>query len=104
MAARHGEALRLRSLRDLLAHSATVRARLMDHRPQCDLWMMRGWIAGGLILWAAVAITGAVHLGSGLTEAALGAWLADLRGPVIVAALVAGLPVILCLLPRLRKI
>jgi hypothetical protein len=97
MAPRHGGALRLRSISDLLAHSATIRARLMDHHPRRNLWMMAGWIAGALIVWAAIAITGLASFRSGITKGAVGDWLAGLRWPVLAA----GLPTMLCCLFRL---
>ena len=101
MAPRNGGALRLRSISDLLAHSATIRARLMDHHPRRDLWMMAGWIAGALIVWAAIAITGLASFRSGITQGAVGDWLAGLRWPVLIGALAAGLPTMLCCLFRL---
>lgn len=100
MASRHGEPLLLRSLDDLLAHSAAIRAKLMDHRPRCDGWPMGGWIAGAVIVWSAIAITGVAHLGSGMSAAVAADWLAGLRVPLIIGLLAAGLPTTLCMLFR----
>ncbi len=102
MASRHGAAQRLRNMANVLQHSATIRAKLIDHLHTRDLWMLAGWVVGAMIVWGAIAITGAVHFRSGMTDAAVNAWLAGLCWPIIIGMLVASLPTMYNL-PRLIR-
>lgn len=94
MAARHGGARLMRDMGDALDQSPLIRARLLDERHRRERWMLAGWLVGAAIAWGALAVTGIVHLQSGITETAIYAWRSSLSWPVLVALLVVTLPML----------
>jgi hypothetical protein len=88
MSARHGTPVRLRDMADVMRAEATIRARLSAYGFGLDRWMLGGWVAGGLIVWGAIGVTGARAFGT--TD--IDTWLSGLGWPMVIGLTVAILP------------